>query len=113
MDGFVALLGASWALLGPLLAALGWLLVPLGRFLGASWALLGRSWASLGWSEAPFGCILPPKDVPGLDFGGFGDVLGWVWEGFGGIFHVLRTDRRTRGEEAKALVNAKAILLHT
>ena len=86
LEGAWTLLGASWALLGRLWGALGQFLVPLGRFLGTSWALLGRSWASLGWSVAPFGCILPPRDASGLDFGGFGDVPGWVLEDFGGMF---------------------------
>ena len=86
LEGSGALLGTSWASLGRLLAALGRLLVPLGRLLGASWALLGRSLASLGWSDAPVGCILAPRNAPGLDFGGFGDVPGWVLYGFGGMF---------------------------
>ena len=85
-----SLLEGSGALLGRLLGALGHLLALLGRFLGASWPLLGRSWASLGWSGSFPGWILPPLDAPDLDFGGFGGALGWILEGFGGMFwHAL------------------------
>ena len=89
-EGLEALLDASWDPLDRLLCALGRLLGPLGRFLGASWALLGRSWTSLDWSTALFGYNLPPRDAPGLDFTGFGDVLNWVLEGFESMFcHVF------------------------
>jgi len=49
------------------------------------------SWAPLAWSETPFGFILAPLDAPGVDFGGFGGMLGWVLEGLGGMFwHAFR-----------------------
>ena len=80
----------SGALLGWLLAVLGRLLGLLGRFLGGMWPLLGHSWASLGWSGSLPVCILAPLDAPGRDFFGFGALLGWVLEGFGGMFwHAL------------------------
>ena len=58
--------------LGRLLGALGRLSGSLGRFLSSSWVLLGRSWASLSSSRTPLGRILPPQDLPNLDFGGSG-----------------------------------------
>ena len=72
--------------LGRLLGALGRLSGSLGRFLGSSWVLLGRSWASLSSSRTPLGRILPPQDLPNLDFGGSGNVLGWFLQGFGAVF---------------------------
>ena len=78
--------GASWTLLGQLWGALGRLLAPLGRSLGASWTLLGRSWASLGRSGMDLGHIFTPRNPPGLDFGGFGDVSGWVLEALRAMF---------------------------
>ena len=86
LEGSGAVFGATWALLGQLLGALGRLMALLVRISAASWALTGRSWASLGWSEAPFGCIWAPRDAWGLDFKGFGDVQGWVWEAFWAMF---------------------------
>ena len=77
--GFWRSFGASQMPLGRLLGALGRLSGSLGRFLGSSWVLLGRSWASLSSSRTPLGRILPPQDLPNLDFGGSGDVLGWVF----------------------------------
>ena len=83
-------LEGSGALLGWLLAVLGRLLGLLGRFLGGMWPLLGHSWASLGWSGSLPVCILAPLDAPGRDFFGFGALLGWVLEGFGGmLWHAL------------------------
>ena len=80
----------SGALLGWLLAVLGRLLGLLGRFLGGMWPRLGHSWVSLGWSGSLPVCILAPLDAPGRDFFGFGALLGWVLEGFGGMFwHAL------------------------
>ena len=78
---FWVVLGDSWASLGRLLGALGRLLAPLGHFWNASWASPGRSWALLAWSEAPSSCILALGGALGLDFAGFGAVLGWVLEG--------------------------------
>ena len=80
------MLGASWTPLGQLLGALGRLLAPLGRSLGASWTLLGRSWASLGRFGMDLGHIFTPGNPPGLDFGGFGDVSGWVLEALRAMF---------------------------
>ena len=37
-------LRGSWSAFGRLLAALGWLVGPLGRFLAASWTLSGATW---------------------------------------------------------------------
>ena len=87
-----------WRALGPSWAAPGRHLAGFWPLLGSSWSLLGASraalkcsWASLGWSEAPFGFNFAPQHAPGLDFGGFGGVLGWVLEGFGNMFaHALR-----------------------
>ena len=86
LEGSGTLLGVSWALLGQLWGTLGRLLVSLGRLLGPSWPLPGRSWASPGQPEAPFGSILAPRAAPGLDFGRFGNVLGFVLKGFGDMF---------------------------
>ena len=86
LEGSGTLLGVSWALLGQLWGTLGRLLVSLGRLLGPSWPLPGRSWASPGQPEAPFGSILAPRAAPGLDFGRFGSVLGFVLKGFGDMF---------------------------
>ena len=97
------LLGLRWALLG-----LCW---------GLSWALLGHSCAFLGSLLAffPFGAAVCAQhmeltfhffEVAFLENRVFFETS--ISEGF----HVLRTDRRTRGKEAKALVNAKVCLLH-
>ena len=75
-------LGLSWAALGRHLAGF-WVL------LGGSWALLNASRAPLGWSGAPLGRIWAPGATPGLDFGGSGDVPGWILEGSGVIFSCL------------------------
>ena len=80
LDGSGSMLGASWTPLGQLWGAFGRLLAPLGRSLGASWTLLGRSWASPGRSGMDLGHVLVPGTAPGLDFRGFGGVLGWVLE---------------------------------
>ena len=90
-----ALLGRGlkqfWTPLGRLLAGFWLLLGSFWTLLNASWPPLGRSWASLGWSEVPLGCILAPQDASGLDFGGLGNVLGWVSECFGGMcWHAFR-----------------------
>ena len=86
-EGSEGVLDASWTSLGRLLAALGRLLDPLGRFLATSWALSGATWLI---SDA-FGYILTHQDAPGLDFGGFGSMPGWVLEGLAGMFwHALR-----------------------
>ena len=79
LEKFRHLPSASWPALGRLSGSLG-------RFLGSSWVLLGRSWASLSSSRTPLGRILPPQDLPNLDFGGSGDVLGWFLQGFGAVF---------------------------
>ena len=81
-DALGRLLDVTW----PAWGTLGRLLVPLGRLLGPSWPLPGRSWVSLGQPEALFGCILTPRAAPGFDFGGFGDVPGFVLKGFGHMF---------------------------
>ena len=86
LEGSGTLSGASWSVLGQLWGTLGRLLIPLGRLLGPSWPLPGRSWASLSQPEASFGCILAPRAASGLDFGGFGDVPGFVLKGFGDMF---------------------------
>ena len=49
---------ASWAPLGPNLAALGRLLAALGRILDGSWANLDASWANLDVSWTPLGRLL-------------------------------------------------------
>ena len=76
-------LGSSWGLLGRLWDTLGRLLVPLSRFLGVSWTLPGHSWTPPGQSEAPFESLWAPRVAPSLDFDGFGDISGWISEGFG------------------------------
>ena len=84
--GFWEGLAPSWASLGKLLCALGWLQASLGCFLVVSWALLGRSWLSLGCSGELQGRILVPRSVAGLDFKGFGKIPDWVLMGFRGLF---------------------------
>ena len=77
--------------LGRLLAGFWLLLGGFWTLLGASWPPLGRFRAPLGSSQAPFGCILAHHDAPGLDFGGFGSMPGWVLKGLTGMFwHALR-----------------------
>ena len=84
LEGFGCLLGASWAPLGR-----SW--APSWQLLGASWPSLERSWVPSGCSWVCLGCILAPRDAPGLDFGGFGGVSGWILESFGGMFwHAFR-----------------------
>ena len=79
-EGSEGVLDASWTSLGRLLAALGRLLDPLGHLLGA----FGRHLAHLRR-------LLGALDAPGLDFGGFGSMPGWVLEGLAGMFwHALR-----------------------
>ena len=84
-------LGQFWMPLGRLLAGFWLLLGGFWTLLGASWPPLGRFRAPLGSSQAPFGCILAHQNAPGLDFGGFGSMPGWVLEGLAGMFwHALR-----------------------
>ena len=59
--------------------------------LGDSWPLLGASWAHLGRLLGALKRLLAAKNVPGLDFGRFGTLPGWVLEGFRGVFwHAFR-----------------------
>ena len=90
-----ALLGRGlrefWTPLGRLLAGFWLLLDGFWTLLGVSSPPLGRFRAPLGSSQAPFGCILAHQDAPGLDFGGFRSMPGWVLEGLAGMFwHALR-----------------------
>ena len=90
-----ALLGRGlrefWMPLGRLLAGFWLLLGGFWTLLDASWPSLGRFRAPLGSSQSPFGYIVAHQDAPGLDFGGFGSMKGWVLEGLAGMFwHALR-----------------------
>ena len=100
----------SWVSLGQLLFALGRLLTSLGFFLNVSWALLGRSWLSLGCSVELQGRIWAPSTVPGLDFGGFGNVPDWVLKGSQSSLAVLFATPRLSSHNA--LKNAMTTLGH-
>ena len=80
LEGSGSLGGSSWVHLAGF-----WVL------LGGSWPLLGASWAPLGRLLGALGRMLSAKSVPGLDFGRFGRLPGWVLEGFRGTFwHAFR-----------------------
>ena len=66
----------SWVALGSYLAGFWELLGGSCPLWDASWASLGHILGALGWSSALLGRILPARDAPGFDFGGFWDVLG-------------------------------------